>query len=438
MPLDTILFVGTNKGLNILKLSSGEFPQIRGSKYITIEDGLKGNEIHDISFYHQYVLVSTNMGISYVNFHVVTKMKDDFPVYITNFIVNGNDRQVDTLNQVELSYSENNLQIQYDAIDFHDKKGISYYYRLIGAERSSWKEIYKNSVIYPELKSGAYTFQVRARNSYGFSSRNIASVHFYIDEIFYRTIWFKLGAVLLILLIITSYFYLHFRQRNQQLRNKNILADHQQKSLMRVMNPHFIFNLLNSVNSFIVNNKKREATLFVSQIASLIRQIFNNAADDTISVADEMALLDAYLKLEQRRLNHVFDYMIKADEDLSDMLIPSFMIQVFVENSVWHGFSHNAEKGSLLSVDFIRKNNYILCEITDNGIGRLASAENKKGEPLKREKHGIDVIKERISLLNERYDVEEIKLEIIDAVNNESSHVIGTIVRLQFPYITKD
>ncbi len=435
MPFDTILLAGTNKGLNIIKLSEGKYPKILMSKFITTKDGLKGNEIHDIACYGDRVLVSTNMGISIINIFAVVKMKDIYPVYITDFIVNGKNKPVDTVYCSNLSYFENNIQIKFNALDFHDKAEIKYYYRLIGAEEKGWEEINKNSVVYPELSSGSYVFQVKAKNSYGFSSKNMTSITFEISQVYYQTFLFKFVVILTLILLIGGYLFMFFKERNNILKNKSILDNYQQKSLMRIMNPHFIFNALNSVNSFIVTNKKKDATMYVSEIASLIRQVFNKATDDSISVLDEVTLLDTYLKLEQRRLNDVFDYLIKYDDDLKNNLIPSFMIQVFVENSVWHGLPNKTEKGAFISIVFKKHNKHVLCEIVDNGVGRKTASKTTHRKSRNSEKHGIDIIKQRIDLLNKRYKTEVIKLKMEDLYNEKETKALGTKISLQFPFI---
>jgi len=435
MPYDTILLAGTNKGLNILKLSDEKYPRVLMSKFITTKDGLKGNEIHDIACNKNHVLLATNMGTSLVNIFDVVKMKDSFPILITNFIVNGEKRIVDTSQCIELTHLENNIQIEFNAIDFHDKTNMSYYYRLLGAEKDDWLKINKAGVIYPELTHGSYTFQVKAKNSYGYSSENIASMSFHIQQVFYNSILFRLFIAILFFSIILGYLYLLYLRKTDNLRNKNIFDDYQQKSLMRVMNPHFIFNALNSVNSFIVTNRKKDATMYVSQIASLIRQIFNSATNNTITIDEEMDFLNAYLKLEQRRLKNSFLYVINADDEIKNIHIPSFMIQVFVENSVWHGLPLKIEKGALISVIFKKQGKYVLCEITDNGIGRIAASKIKKEKSNKREKHGIDVIQQRIYLINKRYNTEKISLRIEDRLDKNHENALGTIVKIRFPNV---
>lgn len=432
-PNDSILLLGTNKGLNIVKITKGAKPKVLISKAITTGDGLKGTEIHDIGHFENYVVVSTNMGISILRIYKLIQRKDEFPIYITSFIVNGEKKKIDGTQPVQLKYLEHNIQFLFDAIDFHDKTGMKYYYRLLGSNNEEWSEINKTNVLYPQLPYGKYEFQVKSKNAYGYPSSNISTVSFEIDQIYYKTNWFRLLITFAILSLITLYIYLFFLRRNILLRNKGILHDFQQISLIRVMNPHFIFNALNSVNSFIVNNRKKDATLYVSEIARLIRKVFDSASQNTITIENEASYLNSYLKLEQRRLKNTFNYLIKFDDNLKDLSIPSFMTQVFVENSIWHGFQDKIEKGALISVTFSINEGKIECEIRDNGIGRKASIKIANKKRSKREKHGIDIVKQRISLLNKRNRSNKLELKILDIYNFDRTRPLGTIVKLQFP-----
>ncbi|NOR86156.1 MAG: hypothetical protein GQ527_00965, partial [Bacteroidales bacterium] len=430
---DSTLLAGTNKGLNILFFSRDQYPVLKSSKFITTKDGLKGNEIHDIAIYKDHIILATNNGVSLILPSEVLKIEDVFPIYITDFVVNGEKRELN--GNIYLAHDENNIQIKFDAIDFHDKDEIVYYYRLIGTGDFRWVELDESSVMFPVLPPGSYTYQVRAKNSYGYRSQNTAVIHFEIQQIFYKATWFKILISILLMALIVGFLYIFFSSRNEKLRNEKILASYHQQSLTRVLNPHFIFNALNSVNSFIINNRKKEATYYITQIAGLIRQIFNSATDTTISIRKEADLLKAYLELEQRRIKASFNFIIKIEDQLDDFLIPSFMIQIFAENSVWHGFSDLKGKGALISIVFRKKNGFVVCTITDNGIGRQKAALEISKKSNTREQHGTNVIVKRIDLLNTSFYKQKISLNIVDVMNDDTGRALGTLVRLKFPFI---
>ncbi len=441
---DSVLYLGTNKGINIVTFSREKYPRILSSKNITKNDGLRGSDIHDLIVRKDHVLAATDRGFSYVNLPVVLGMTDKFPIYITDFKVNGEMKSLESNEQIVLKPHENNLEIAYSAIDFHDKKNLTYYYRLTGSGNNEWVAVSKGNLLFPMLPAGQYSFQIKAQNSYGFWSENTATLNFTIKEVYYKLLWVRFLFSFAVLALFGFMFYLVFSRRNMRLQNEKVLADYYQQSLTRIMNPHFMFNALNTVNSFIVEHNSKEATYYVEQFALLIRQIFESAYQREITLEQEVALLSSYLKLEQRRSNNQFQYLIKVDPGLEKFKIPSILVQIFVENSVIHGFSDLKTVGALVAVQFIKINNNVFCIITDNGIGRAKAKEvlegklkDKKGNVLrsnKRSIHGIDITLERIRLLNTQSKGDDITLtieDITDALTNKNK---GTRVILKFPY----
>src|SRR5690606_31493290 len=174
----------------------------------------------------------------------------------------------------------------------------------------------------------------------------------------------------LVLLLVAAYFmYKYIRQ--QRLAN-NLLA---LKSLRSEMNPHFIFNALNSVNSFIASNDERTANKYLSDFSQLMRAVLENSDEDFIPLKKEIELLELYTKLEHFRFKDKFDYTITVDETIAvdDYQIPPMLLQPYIENAVWHGLRYKTEKGHLhISID--KKNDTeITITIADDGIGRERS-----------------------------------------------------------------
>ncbi len=440
---DSLLYLGTNKGINIVSFSNDKYPKILSSKFISKSDGLRGSDVHDLILKKDHVLAATDRGFSYINIPVVLGMTDQFPIYITEFMVNGQQKNFDSISPVVLKPMEDNLEIAFTAIDFHDKKNLTYYYRLTGSESEEWVPVTKSRLLFPMLPAGKYSFEIKATNSYGFWSYNTASLNFTIEQVYYKRTWVRILFAMVLMAIIGYILFLRFTKRNMRLQNEKVLADYYQQSLTRIMNPHFMFNALNSINSFIVNNNTEEATYYVKQIGILIRQIFNSAYDREITLEKEVVLLSSYLELEQRRANNRFNYLVKIDPEITQFKIPSIFVQIFVENSVIHGFSDQKTVGSFISVQFRKMNNQVLCIVTDNGIGREKAKEIlkknlEKGDAdtmksNKRLKHGIDIIMERIRLLNTQSKGEDITLTVQDVENTQTKKIIGTRVIIKFP-----
>jgi uncharacterized protein HemY len=214
-----------------------------------------------------------------------------------------------------------------------------------------------------------------------------------------RLIIYSLIGGLLLLLIAVYFMYKSNKQR--RLAN-NLLA---LKSLRSQMNPHFIFNALNSVNSFIAQNDERTANRYLTDFSTLMRNVLNNSEEDFIPLSKEIELLELYMKLEHSRFKDKFDYKVEIAEDLkiNEYKIPPMLLQPYIENAVWHGLRYKKVKG-FLKVAFYQKNEDSICiEISDDGIGRKKSKELKTANQQKQQSKGMDNIKKRVAILNEMY-----------------------------------
>jgi len=204
-----------------------------------------------------------------------------------------------------------------------------------------------------------------------------------------------------LILLIFSLFWMLKSNRQRKLAN-NLLA---LKSLRTQMNPHFIFNALNSVNSFIAQNDERTANRYLTDFSTLMRNVLENSEEDFILLEKEVELLELYLKLEHSRFKDKFDYELIIDEAIeqSQFLIPPMLLQPYVENAVWHGLRYKKEKG-FLKVQLMNKGEEtIRIEISDNGIGREKSKELKTNYQKNQRSKGMQNIKQRIAILNEMY-----------------------------------
>ncbi len=204
-----------------------------------------------------------------------------------------------------------------------------------------------------------------------------------------------------LVLLLFSLFWM-FRSNKQRKLANNLLA---LKSLRTQMNPHFIFNALNSVNSFIAQNDERTANRYLTDFSTLMRSVLENSEEDFISLEKETELLGLYLKLEHSRFQDKFDYEFKIDDgiELNEFLIPPMLLQPYVENAVWHGLRYKKEKGFLM-VELKKKDvETIEIIISDNGIGRKKSAALKTDYQKKKKSKGMQNIKQRVAILNQMY-----------------------------------
>ncbi len=234
------------------------------------------------------------------------------------------------------------------------------------------------------------------------------------------------GLLVIILIIGVTSFFIYKNAQASKLANRLLAL----KSLRGQMNPHFIFNALNSVNQFISQQDERTANRFLSEFALLMRLVLEHSQEDFISLQKEQEILSLYLKLEHYRFRDKFDYEIKVDANVNPeaIQIPPMLIQPYIENAVWHGLRYRNEKGKLL-LHFYRENGNLVAEITDDGVGRQRSAELKTENQKKHNSTGLKNIEERLAIINKVYQL-GYRVQIEDRKNN------GTRVSVYLP-VTK-
>ena len=204
----------------------------------------------------------------------------------------------------------------------------------------------------------------------------------------------------LLLMGVATYFF--YRSNKQQKLANNLLA---LKSLRSQMNPHFIFNALNSVNSFIAKNDERSANRYLSDFSALMRSVLENSEEDFIPMTKELELLELYTKLEHSRFSDKFSYQILVDKEIpiADFKIPPMLLQPYIENAIWHGLRYREEKGFLRIALKKIAANALQITIEDNGIGRKKSRELKTQNQKRQNSKGMGNIKKRIAILNQMH-----------------------------------
>jgi len=230
------------------------------------------------------------------------------------------------------------------------------------------------------------------------------------------------------MLMLTLIAVLFYRTNKQQQLANNLLA---LKSLRSQMNPHFIFNALNSVNNFIAKSDERSANQYLSEFSTLMRSVLENSEESFIPLQKEVELLELYTKLEHSRFKEKFDYEINIDEKIkmTAFEIPPMLLQPYVENAIWHGLRYKEAKG-WLKINFHQMNKtYIKITIEDNGVGRKQSAILKTSHQRKQKSKGMGNIKRRIAILNNMYK-DRIGIRIEDMFEDETgTRVVLTLKR---------
>ena len=236
------------------------------------------------------------------------------------------------------------------------------------------------------------------------------------------------GLTFILLITATTSYFIYKNAKASQIANQLLAL----KSLRSQMNPHFIFNALNSVNHFIAQQDERTANKFLSEFSQLMRLVMENSQEDFIPFNKEQEILLLYLKLEHYRFRDKFEYEIQIDESINAeaVEVPPMLIQPYIENAVWHGLRYKETKGKL-SLHFLKADSHMIVKIQDDGIGRKRSAELKTQNQRKHNSTGIRNIDERLSIINKVYKT-NYRVEIEDATSGT-----GTIVSIYLPLTRK-
>ncbi len=249
-----------------------------------------------------------------------------------------------------------------------------------------------------------------------------------------RWLFIAIALVLLAIILIIWFIYSNYRKQQtinqQKLNYQKVLTE--QKLLRSQMNPHFIYNSLNSIQSFISSNQSYEAEKYLAQFAKLIRGILENSRTDLISLEKEIEVLTLYLNLEQLRFENRFSYSIHVDDEIEQdfISIPPMLVQPFIENAILHGFK-NKNKGEI-NIHFNEKEDFLICIIDDNGIGR--GAASLSGSEKKHKSLATSITKERLDALSTEYQKPAF-FTIEDKTENDTEKPLGTRVIIQIPII---
>lgn len=236
------------------------------------------------------------------------------------------------------------------------------------------------------------------------------------------------SILIMVLVILSTASFLVYRSSIQKRKANQLLA---LKSLRSQMNPHFIFNSLNSVNNYIAQNNERMANKYLSEFSKLMRSVMENSKHDFVSIDSEIEIIDLYLKLEHSRFKDKFDFEFEVDRVNigGELKIPPMLIQPYIENAIWHGLRYKEAKG-WLKVSLKRQKDYILATIKDNGIGRKKSEEIKTRHQKENISTGIKNITNRLDIINQIYRTKY----TVDIYDLDLENQFGTVVEIKIPF----
>lgn len=428
---ETQCWISTNKGLSSINMTNFEI------KNHTLIDGLQGNEFNESSS------ILTNEGTLY--FGGVNGFNCFDPKFIKNnplecvtrikglAILNKNEG---IQSYYTIPSEKNFISIDFVALNYYLNENPTYLYQLEGLEDKWIDNGTRQFASFGELNPGDYIFKVKAKNIDGKISSNIDKLYFTVKPAIHERLWFKLISTLLFAGAIA--FIIYFRIKNaiteeqEKSKQNQIIGELKLKALRAQMNPHFIFNSLNSIQDFVLNNEKQLASKYLSKIAKLIRMILDISEQTFTSIDSKIEFLKLYIDLENLRLNNTITCSFEVDSEIDkEALIPTLLIQPHIENAIWHGLQYKVEEKSL-KISMVKKGeNLIQVIVEDNGIGRAAAMKIKKEKTPQHQSQGLKKTEERFEVLK-KYFGSYPKIEIIDMFD-ENKLACGTKVILQIP-----
>ncbi|MDX1905006.1 MAG: histidine kinase, partial [Thermonemataceae bacterium] len=421
------LWIATDKGLAKYNLRTQKL------EVFNRQDGFISEQINGIAIVDKNIWIASPKGLMKMPLNMTSRNIKPPKIYLKNIDVWEKSLRLKSLYQ--LDYTQNNLKINFQGIAYRSKGAFYYKYKMIGID-TSWifTASENNFARYPSLPPGSYEFQVKAINEDGIESEGTAVLQIEIASPFWRKWWFLLMITLLIMGLTFLIFWLRFRQIAKKNLIEKRLRESQLAAIKLQMNPHFIFNALNSIQEFILLNEKKLANEFLGKFADLMRLTLDMSSEEMISLKDELQMLQLYLELEAIRFENLV-YHIETNENLSlSVLIPPMLIQPCVENALKHGLLHKTEQRNLW-IRFYQQENNLICEVEDNGVGRQKSMEINLQKYKKHKSFATKATLKRLDLLNEGRK-QPIKSEIIDLYDAHHK-ALGTKVIIRIPLSTQ-
>jgi hypothetical protein len=318
-----------------------------------------------------------------------------------------------------------------------DPSKVGYRYMLKGFDRD-WIETDQRTVRYPRLSGGKYAFLVTGREGDATEWLPVTELGIEVEKriIEYWWFWVLVVGIMVTIAVLVYRFLISRARKEEKLRAEfdHKLSEIQMQALRAQMNPHFLFNSLNSIKYFAISKSKDETATYLSKFALLVRNILNNSKSKTISLQDELEALRLYIEIEHLRLEGKFDYTIDIDSSIHvrQAQIPPMILQHYVENALWHGLMHKEGTGKLL-VQVRDLGNQIQCIIEDNGVGRARAAEIRKAQMDHKKSVGMQITGDRIALINRIYQIDT-QVHVVDLTDHNGTP-LGTRVVINIPLI---
>lgn len=423
--------LATANGISVIKKKGKtyEIKTIKGNECLNYENFF-------FKTYQDQLWVVSDDGLMRINQNVLGLKKDFYPLHIEEIVLN--DKKIDDHKRLSFDYTSTSRLTIRSKIIFYDKReSIQYYYRLLG-QSNNWYQMDGGELIFTNLRPGKYTLQTYAKIG-GYDQRsNSVELEITVKPRFWQYPAFVIGCILaLLLMLLFAIMRILKRQRKNHATQLQI-AGLQANVIRAQMNPHFMFNAINSIQGYILSNETKLANFYLGKFSSLLRSIIEISKNDFVVLSDELELLRNYIALEKMRCNEKFDFefLIEDPERTESLKIPAMIIQPFLENAILHGLTPLEGRKGQLTIQFKLVDNILSCEITDNGIGREKSAEINLKKSRYHKSASMSLTEERIHLYNKLHTTQA-QISIED-LTDENGQGVGTKVLIYLPILNEN
>ena len=362
--------------------------------------------------------------------------KTNYPVLINRLVIRDSALWVKQNDVVAFPYTDNNIVIEFGLLTGLAKNRYFLEYKLEGFDDNWIRAGAANTAVYNGLPEKKFVFRVRAVAADKSWTGDETTLIIRIAPPFYRTGWFRIVSVLLLATLIALLIRLRINNvrkigKKDAALNK-MISGWRLKALRAQMNPHFIFNCMNSIDLYILKNDAENASRYLNKFAKLIRLILSQSDEMNVPLSKELEMIEYYIELEKLRFENPFTHSISIADDIdaSDIEVPSMLLQPYVENAILHGLRHKQKQG-FISISIRREEDVLRCVIEDNGIGRKRSQEINQSGSYGHDSKGSVMTAERLAVLNASADKSVIN--IID-LKDENGLGIGTRVEINIPF----
>lgn len=402
------VFFATNAGLHVYLKSKGKVVKLNTT------DGLTSNTLQYAfkKASNNRLLLGGENQLTVVNYSNLLQSPLQNTIKVTKLLINGTPYP-DTKKLI-LNYKQNNITLQFSTFSYLEANKIFYEYSV---NNNEWISLGNQAeLVFNHLSPGSYHIKIRATDHLQNQLEKQLHYSIKINPPFTQSLLFyALLGIFAIVLVYGLFRYSLYRKMKEKKYELQV-KDAEMRMLRAQMNPHFMFNTLNSINSYIIQHKTADASKYLTSFSKLMRNILESSKQQWITLAQEVKTTELYLQLEAVRLENSFTYEIVVDNDIdeTDVFVPPLIVQPFAENAIWHGLRHKANGNGKLYVRFILENkDKLRIEIEDNGIGREGSVILKTAK--KRTSYGVKITEERLVKLNTANYLEI--LDLYDSTN---------------------